>query len=138
MRAGREHHNPRLVLLPRRKAHKGVLHVTEEAGEAVNVMVAKRFGQDARGGEAVGESVAGARRNLRAVGDDPPLAVGGASQIGGVEMQERICCRPDVVAGTQEIRLRKDQRGREPAGTNEFLRAVAVRKNPIEQRRALD
>ena len=42
------------------------------------------------------------------------------------------------MARAQKIRLREHQRRRKPARADEFLRAVAVGENAVQQRRALD
>ena len=40
--------------------------------------------------------------------------------------------------GRKKSGCAKNQRGRQPARPDEFLRAVAVRENFVQQRRALD
>jgi len=53
-------------------------------------------------------------------------------------MQERDARHGNAVARPQKIRLREHKRGREPAGTDEFLRTVTVGENLVQQRRALN
>ena len=44
----------------------------------------------------------------------------------------------NAMAGPQKIRLPEDHRRRQPARTDEFLRAVTVGENPVQQGRALN
>ena len=69
-------------------AVQGVAEAAEEAGEPVDVHLAIDVGQRARGGDAVLQREAGARRRLGAVAEHPPVAVGAAAELEGAEMQE--------------------------------------------------
>jgi len=75
VRAGREHDHASFVRLPRRELHERVLHLAKKSREAMNVIVAKRFRQNARGDKPIRQRVARAGRNLRAIGDHPPAAI---------------------------------------------------------------
>ena len=101
-------------------------------------MFAIQLRQDAGRDQPVGQRVARARGNLRAVGNHPPAAVRRARKVRGVKVQELAARHADVVARPQKIRLPEHQRRGQPARTNEFLLAVAIRQDAIEQRRALD
>ena len=124
--------------LARRELRERVLRGEKKSREPVDVIVAERFGQNARGDETVRQRVARAGGNLRAVGNHPPASVGRTRQVGGVEMQKGVAGHVDAVAGPQKIRLGENQRRRKPARTDEFLRAVAVGENFVQQRGALD
>ena len=66
-------------------AYRAVLH-----GQPLNLAVAERLRQNARGDQPVRQRVARAGGNLRPVGDDPPAAIRRARKIGSVEMQESV------------------------------------------------
>ena len=78
-----------------------VAEAAEEAGEAVDMHLGVDVGQRARGGDAVLQREAGARRRLRAVAEHPPVAVGTAAELEGAEMQEVAARRPDADHGPQ-------------------------------------
>ena len=86
VRAGREHDDARLVGLTRRKLRERILRGEKKSGDAVNMIVAKCFRQNARGDETIRQRVTRAGRNLRAVRDHKPASVGRARHIGGVKM----------------------------------------------------
>ena len=115
VRAGREHHDAARVLMAGHKVRERVLHVAEESGQAMNVIVAEGFGQDARRGQAVRQRVARPGGNLCAVGNHPPLSVRRTREVGGVEMQKRVRRRTDAVARAQKIRLGEHECRRKPA-----------------------
>ena len=60
----------------------------EEGRQPLDIHVAVERREGARQDEPVGERIAGARRRLRTVAEDPPAPVRPAPDIGGVEMQE--------------------------------------------------
>src|SRR2546425_435232 len=53
-------------------------------------------------------------------------------------MQEGVLRCANAVAGTKKIRLREHERGRQPAGADEFLGAVTIGQDTIDERGALD
>ena len=48
-------------------------------------------------------------------------------------MKKSIARRPDAPAGTQEIRLGKNQGGRQSAGADQFLRPVTIGQNGVDE-----
>jgi len=71
-----EQHHPWLVIVrPWRERHQRVALSAKERGQPLNLAIAERLGQAAQQDDAVLERVAGARRRLRAVSQDPPLTV---------------------------------------------------------------
>jgi len=85
VRAGREQHGARFIRRARREFDQRALRVAKKSGEAMNVIVAKRFRQDARRDETIRERVTRAGRDLRAVGNHPPASVWRTREVGGVE-----------------------------------------------------
>ncbi len=138
VRAGRQHHHAGIVRAARRQAGQRILDFAEPRGEALHAAIAESFEQIPRSDEAVRQRVAGARGDLRAVRHHPPLAIRRARQIGGVEMEVGAVHRADAVLGSQKIRLGEQQGRRQPARTDEILRAVAVGEDAIEERGTLD
>jgi hypothetical protein len=67
-----------------------LLRLAKKSGEPVNMVVAERFGQDARGDQPVRQRVARAGGNLRAVGNHPPASVRRTREVGGVKMQKQM------------------------------------------------
>ena len=53
-------------------------------------------------------------------------------------MQEGLLRRANAVAGPEKIRLREHERWWQPAGADQFLRPVAIREDPIDERGALN
>ena len=86
---------------------------------------------------AILERVARARRRLRAIGEQPPAAVGRARQVGGVDVQPGAVGGPQVVAGPEVVRMAERQLGRDVPFGEQALRAVEIRQQRIEQARAL-
>ena len=94
-------------------------------------------GQRARGGDAVLQRKAGARRRLRAVAQHPPGAVRAAAELEGAEVQEMSAGRLDADHRAQEFRARRDQLGRQQALPDQRVVAVDVGADRLEQVGAL-
>ena len=138
VRPRREQHDARIVRIRRRELRERFLHLAKKSGQPVHLAIAKRLRQGARRDQPVRQRVAGAGGNLRAVGSHPPASVRRTRQVGGVKNQKFSVLRPDAVAGAQKIRLAKNQRGRQAAGADQILRAVAVGENAVDEFGALD
>ena len=94
--------------------------------------VAKFVRQDSREHDPVLQRVTAPGRRLRAIGEHPPLAVGRASEIDGVEMQIDFLRNAQAVARAEKSRIREDERGRKQPIPQQSLRTVQIRENQIE------
>ena len=102
-RARRQEHGLRLVAW--RQAQEPLGERAEEAREPAHVALREQLRQALRGHDAVLERVAGARRRLRAIADDPPAAVGRAREIVRDEVQVQVVADGDARARPEELRL---------------------------------
>ena len=87
VRPGRQQHDPGLVSRLRRHRPERVALSAEERRQPVNLTIAERFGQAAQQDDPVFERIPGAGRRLRPVGEHPPLTVGRAHQVGGMQVE---------------------------------------------------
>ena len=101
MRSGREHDHAGFVVLAGRELRQGVLARRGKSGEAMNVIIAERFGQMR---EWRDDSPTRSRRRLEsACGPRSPTTVRRANAPDQPrKMQERIRGGADVVAGTEK------------------------------------
>ena len=133
VRPRREHDHARLFRAPRCQRGERGLHLPEVARDALDAAISKRLGQHTRGDQTIGQRVAGARGNLRAVVQHPPSPIRRARHVRRVEVHVNPARRLDAVRRAEEVRLRKKQRRREPAGAEKFLRPVAVGEHAIDE-----
>lgn len=71
------------------------------------------------------------------IGHDLPVALGGAGQIDGVEVQPDIAGHRDAKTRTQEVGIGEDQLRRQLAGGGQLLGPISIAQNPAEQTRPL-
>ncbi len=120
-----------------RPVRQAVAHRGEKLREVLHLEVAEELRKGTRDNDAVLERVARARGRLGAIADHPPVAVGRARQIRGIEVQHHVAGVLDAAAGTQVSRVAIDQRGRQQPFLEQVLLAVYVEQHLVEQRRAL-
>jgi hypothetical protein len=133
VRPGREQDDARHVVPSRREPGEGRAEAREERREPRDVAVAEELGQRARQRDPVLERVSGAGRRLRAVSQDPPPTVGGACEVGRVQVEEAALRRLHAVAGAEEPRMREHDLGREALVAEQALRAVEVGKDQVQE-----
>ena len=120
------------------QADEVVAERLEEAGEPLDLRIAKDAGQGASHDDAVLERVAGARRRLRPVAEHPPLVVRRPRQVEGDEVQPGVGWQVDAVQRAQKISIAEDQGRRQPTVRQQILRPVEVGDHGIQESRPLD
>ncbi len=108
------------AVVPARIAVQRVAEIAEEAGEPMHMHLRIDVGEGARGGDAVLEREAGARRRLRAIAQHPPAAIRTAAEFEGAEMEEVSAGRLDADDRAQEFGIARDQFGRQQAAADEL------------------
>src|SRR6188768_967319 len=86
-RTGREQHHARRVARRARQRRQCVALRPEERRQPLDLAVAKRLGEAPRQHDAIFERISGTRWRLRAIGEHPPLTVGRARKVYGMEME---------------------------------------------------
>ena len=104
----------------------------------MHVHFAVDVGQRARGGDAVLQRKAGARRRLRAVAQHPPFAVRAAAELEGAEMQEMPARRLHADHRPQKFRAGGDQARRQQPVGDQAVFPIDVGDDRLEQLGALD
>ena len=121
----------------RRPAQQRLAQRIEERRQVLHMQFAEHLREDARDDQPVLQRVAGSRRRLGAIGDDPPVAVGRARQIGRVVEQVHAARRVDALHLMQVAAVAEDDRRRDRAGSQQVLRAVDVAQHAVQQVGAL-
>ena len=108
------------------------------AGEAAGAAGFEGLAQGLAHGDAVGQGPAVAGGRVGLVGQDDPVACGGARQIAGIELH--VAPRPmgPAHAGAEEVRVAVDQTRRDHAAADQVLGAVDVGQEGFDQARPLD
>ena len=112
---------------------EGVADGAEERGEALHAAVAENVGHGAGDDEAVFQCVAGAGGGLRAISDDAEAAVGGAADVGGIEVQPSAVGNVHAMKRAEVTAVAEDELGRDEAVAEKLLRAVEIGKKVIEK-----
>jgi hypothetical protein len=110
-----------------------VLQFAEERSKVLDAQVAELLGKGRPTMVRFSSRVASAGGRLGTVGDDPPAAVRRARQVGRVEVQVGVAGWLDALAWPEEVVVAVDQRRRQRAVLEQFLFAVEVAKNGVEQ-----
>ena len=137
IRSGGQQHDARVVAMACRHVVQRLPQGRKVRRQPLHPAVAQHLGQDARQHLAVLQRVAGPRRALGAVGQHPPLAVRGARQVGGIDVQVAVIGHRQAVAGPQKAGMREHQLRRQQSLGEQALRAVHVRQHGVQQPRPL-
>jgi hypothetical protein len=121
----------------RRPAQQRFAQRIEERGQVLHMQFAEHLREDTRDDQPVLQRIAGTGGRLRAVGDDPPVTIGRARQVGGVVEQVHAARRADALHLMQVATVAEDDRRRDRAGAQELLRAVDVAEHAVQQVGAL-
>ena len=121
----------------RGEALQRVLPGVEERSEAPRRVGAEQFRERAREGAAVLQHVGDAGRVRGAVGDDAPLPVGPAHDLGGIGVQPLAWSAVERAAGAQEGGVGEHQRRRHAAFGKQALRTVDIAQRRLDQPRPL-
>jgi len=111
--AWRKQHNPRILALRRNQLLQCIAVGLKKTGQAPHVRGAKNIRQNARRHQTIFQRVAGARRSLRSIRQNPPLPIGRAGQVRRVHVQKHAAWRFDSPAGTQKSGVWENQIGRQ-------------------------
>ena len=136
VRAGREQGDVRWRA---GRAHglQAVHHCVVGGGQALHAEGFEGLWKLARNRQAIFEQVAQTRRRLRALRDDPPVAIGAAREVESGDVQPGVAGGLHAVHGPQVARMPADQRGRQQAFRQQLLRTIDVGHHAIEHAHAL-
>ena len=135
--AGGEQDDAGVVAVVGGEGFEGVAQGAEEGGKAADAAVTEDIGEGAGDDDAVFEGVAGAGGCLGAVADDPEGAVGGASDVGGVEVEPAVVGDVGSVEWAEEAAMGEDEFGGEESVVDQALGAVEVGDDGVEEAGAL-
>ena len=118
-------------------SRKRGLQLAEEGGERLRPKRSKRIRKQSRDRRAVLERVADAGWRLRPGADDAPRAVRAAREIECQQVQKDTADRRHAVARGQKPGMPEDERRRQEPLVDQRLRTVDVRRDRVQQPRAL-
>ena len=137
---GGQQYDPGLAARPARPGGRGcggagerLAQRPEKTRHALDRLGAERVRQAARQHHTVFQRVAGTGRRLGPVVEHDPAAVGHAAQIEGGQMQLHPVRRLNAMTGPEEARIGEQQRRRQGAVLQDFLRPVEIGQQPVEQ-----
>src|SRR5215467_1057748 len=107
--ARREQDNARVIAVRWGQADQRLAERVKEWRQALDLALVENIGQRARQHQAVLQGISSPRRALRAVSEDPPLAIRRTHEVRGIEMQVMILRHPHVMTGSEETGMCKDQ-----------------------------
>src|SRR5262244_3573162 len=82
-----EQHNARIIAVRRRQADQRLAERVKEWRQALDLALVEDVGQRARKYQTVFQGIPGPCRALRAVREDPPLAIRCTHEVSGIEVQ---------------------------------------------------
>ena len=139
-RPGRQQHDARRLAGLHQRLGQPVQALQQHPkrpGQTLHGQLAKGLRELLGHDEPVLEHVAQARRRLRALGHDPPQAVGPARQVERDDVQVHATQRFAALQGAQELGVFEHQGRRQQAFGQQAPRAVQIGQRGVEQARAL-
>ena len=109
----------------------------EKAGDPLGVQIAKQTRKDARDDQPVFDRIACTRGRLGAIGDRPPLAVGGTGQIDRIRKERHAAGQLGAACSALKSAVAQHQRGGNAAVGQQGLRPVNIGQQRVHQAGAL-
>ncbi len=132
-RPGRQEHDARLGVPPRRDGREARAQVLEEEREPVHVRVAVEAREHAAHHDPVLERVAGPRRRLRAIREHPHAAVGSARDVRGIQDERVGTGGAQRMTGAKEPPVSVHELERQEALLDQVLRPVDVAQDQVQE-----
>ena len=135
--AGREQHRQVGTITLWGEATQRVAQGREKAGDPLGVQVAKQTREDARDDQPVFDRIARTRGRLRAIGNRPPLTVGGSGEIDRVGKERHTTRQVGAACGALKGAVAQHQRRGNAAIGQQGLRPVKISEQRVHQSGAL-
>ncbi len=103
----------------------------EEGRQPRHLHLAEGIGKALAHHQPVLQRIAQTARRVGSGGHHPPGAIGGAGQVGGIEMNMHIARRFGAAERTQELRMAQDQMRRQMALGDHALFAIGVAQDQV-------
>ena len=117
---------------------QAVAHRVEKSAQMLDLQFTQQIRKGACNDGPIFQRIAGARRRLRPVGNDPPAPVRSPGQIDCIKVQSDAVFVLQAVAGPQETGMTMDQRRRQQPLFEQLLLAIHIDQDMVQKRGSLD